>query len=150
MMSQVEEASPSIRHTNRLLWVGPLTVLASTAVVMVVQRLAVALLSPGSRIRFSGRNQVQLELLGRSNEPAVFTVVLVSCAVLVFAVIYREAINPFRTYRRVALVALVVSFVPDVFAAVMSLFGWPLAVIYMIMHVAAWAVCVTMLTKLMV
>jgi hypothetical protein len=77
-------------------------------------------------------------------------VVLVSCAVLVFAVIYREAINPFRTYRRVALVALVVSFVPDVFAAVMSLFGWPLAVIYMIMHVAAWAVCVTMLTKLMV
>ena len=65
----------------------------------------------------------------------VFTAVLVSFAVVVFAVVLREAIDPLRTYRRVALVALVVSFVPDVFVGAMSLFGWPLAVIYVSLHV---------------
>jgi hypothetical protein len=146
-MSQIETANPSAPHAIRLLWGGPLTVLASTAAVVLVQRLAVAVFTRPAGLEPTGRNLVQIELLSHSNEPAVFTAVLVSTAVVVFAVVCREAVNPFRTYRRIALVVLLVSFVPDVVAAGWALFGWPLATLYMVMHVVAWAVCVTMLTR---
>jgi len=63
--------------------------------------------------------------------------VLVSAAVLVFLAVCHEAINPVRTYRRLALIVMLVSLVPDVMAAMWSLFGWPLATTYMIMHVVA-------------
>jgi hypothetical protein len=43
---------------------------------------------------------------------------------------------------------LLVSFIPDVAAAMSSVFGWPLATVFMVMHVAAWVPCVTILTKL--
>jgi hypothetical protein len=84
--------------------------------------------------------------LRRSSEPAIFTILLVSAAVVVFAVVCREAIDPVRTFRRIALIVLIVSFAPDILAGVWSLFGWPLAIVYMVMHVAAWAASVTTLT----
>jgi hypothetical protein len=43
---------------------------------------------------------------------------------------------------------LVVSFIPDVAPAMSSAFSWPLATVFMVMHVAAWVPCVTILTKL--
>jgi hypothetical protein len=148
-MSGFKDVDAPVTRLSHLMWVGPLAVLASTVAVVIVQWLAFTLLSPSSKVAPVDPSQRQIDLLRRSSEPAIFTVVLVSAAVLVFVAICREAVNPFRTFRRVALVALFVSFVPDVVAAFWSLFGWPLATVYMAMHVAAWAACVTTLTRLM-
>lgn len=96
----------------------------------------------------SGPNARQIELLQQSREPVIVAAVLVLGAVWVFAVVCREAANPVRTFRRVAIWALLVSFVPDVLAGVASLFGWPLAIVYAAMHIVVWAACVTILTRL--
>jgi hypothetical protein len=96
----------------------------------------------------TGIRPVQIEILRKSIEPMLFTGVLVTGAVAVFAVVAHEAVNPLRTFRRVALTALLLSFVPDIAAAFWSLFSWPVAIVYMVMHVVAWAVTVTMLTRL--
>jgi hypothetical protein len=77
-----------------MLWVGPLTVLASIAAVVVVQALAVVLLSPPSTFEPLGQNLVQIQALRRSSVPIIFTPVLVSGAVLVFVIVSREAIHP--------------------------------------------------------
>ena len=137
---------PRAPPLSRILWVGPLTVLASIAAVEVVQLLAVALLSPPSRFAPLGRNLVQIQRLRGGIEPIIFTAVLVSGAVLVLVIVGREAIHPLRTYRRIAFAVLLVSFVPDVAAAMSSAFGWPLATVFMVMPVTAWVPCVTILT----
>ncbi|HJZ71134.1 MAG TPA: hypothetical protein VKE51_05300 [Vicinamibacterales bacterium] len=87
----------------------------------------------------------------RSSEPIALSACLVSVAVVVFFVVAREAVDPVRTYRRVALWALVVSFVPDVVLGYTSQPApatsvWPIAVVFMVLHVVAWAVIVTLLT----
>jgi hypothetical protein len=123
---------------RRLYWVGPATVVAAVVAVRLLQIVAVAALSPPERS------------LLRSEEPAAFTAILVAIAVLVFAVVSREAANPLRTYGRIAFVALVLSCVPDLalgFGLVRGE-GWSLAIVFIVMHVAAWAVTVTMLTRL--
>ena len=130
----------------RLLWVGPMAVLLSTAAVFVIQRLAASLLRQA--VALSGPDRIQIELLSRSNEPAIFTAVLVAAAVVVFAVVQREASTPCSTYRRIAFAALLISLIPDVLAGIGSLFGWPLATVYMVLHLVAWAVSVTTLTRL--
>jgi hypothetical protein len=58
--------------------------------------------------------------------------------------------NPARTYRRVAAVALVVSFVPDVLLAESHAMGggWPEAYALMIMHVVVCIICITLLPGL--
>jgi hypothetical protein len=130
-----------------LLWIGPVTIAASAGAVWLVQRgaLMFAQLFPSA---LSGPNARQIEQLQQSREPVIVAAVLVLVAVVVFAVICREAGNPVRTFRRVALWALLVSFVPDVLAGLASLFGWPLAIVYAAMHIVVWAVCVAILTRL--
>ncbi len=117
---------------------GPATVVASVLAVVIVQLVAVSVLSPLP------------EFLRNYGVPIVFTVVLVSAAVLVFAIVGRFARNPVRTYRRIALVVLIVSFAPDIPIGMGMTPGgtWPLAIVLMVMHVAAWAVTVPMLTRL--
>jgi hypothetical protein len=125
----------------RLLWVGPATVGGAVLAVATVQWVAAALLSPLPK----GLGPL------KSAEPSVLTIVCVTGAVLVFAIVAREALDPCRTYRRLALAVLMISFVPDVVLASTAALGinlWPLAVIFMVMHIAAWAVTVTMLTRL--
>jgi hypothetical protein len=90
----------------------------------------------------------QIQRLRRSNEPVIFTALLVSCAVLVFAVVCGEAIHTVGTYRRIAFAVLLVSLIPDVVAAMSSSFGRPLATVFMVMHVAALVPRVTIQTKL--
>lgn len=67
-------------------------------------------------------------------------------AILVFAMIvyYPDSV---RTYRRVAAVVSLLSFVPDVLLATSHEMGggWPEALFLMIIHVAVWAICVTLL-----
>jgi Family of unknown function (DUF6069) len=80
----------------------------------------------------------------------VFTTVLVTVAVLVFAVVVRVAGNPIGTYRRIAFVALVASMIPDLALPMSQNSGatWPAVIALMAIHVAAWWVTVQMLTKL--
>jgi hypothetical protein len=118
--------------------VGPTTVLVSVIAVVLVQLVSVTVLSSPP------------EFLQSYEAPILFTVVLVTAAVLVFALVARTAANPVGTYRRIALVALFVSFGPDIPIGLGMTPGgtWALAIIFMVMHVAAWAVTVTMLTRL--
>ena len=123
---------------RRLYWVGPATVGAAVAVVWLLQIAATAILNPPERS------------LLRSAEPAAFTAVLVAIAVVVFAIVGSEASNPVRTYSRIAFAALVLSCLPDVALGfgLLGLGGWSLAVVFILMHIAAWAVTVAMLTRL--
>ena len=123
---------------RRLYWVGPATVGAAVAVVRLLQIAATAILNPPERS------------LLRSEEPAAFTAVLVGIAVVVFAIVGSEAYNPARTYSRIAFAALVLSCLPDVALGfgLLGPGGWSLAVVFILMHIAAWAVTVAMLTRL--
>jgi hypothetical protein len=58
--------------------------------------------------------------------------------------------NPVRTWRRVAAVVLILSFIPDVLLATSHDMGggWPEAGALMSMHVVVWALCVTLLPSL--
>jgi hypothetical protein len=113
--------------------------LVSVAAVLVVRIVAVAMLHPA--------RSFQPLLLP---PPIIDTVILVSAAVLVFTFVATMASNPIRTFRLVAAVVLLLSFVPDVLLATWHSFGgsWSEALALMSMHVVAWAVTVTMLIGL--
>jgi hypothetical protein len=69
-------------------------------------------------------------------------------AVIVFAVVAHIATDPIRSFRRIALAVLLVSLVPNVVAGM----SWEKtvdhpAIALAMMHVAAWAVTVLMLTR---
>ena len=130
---------PAVEINLRRLWVvGPLTVLASIAAVLVVRITAVSILGPSEFAPLDWE------------PPIVLTAVLVTAAVLVFAVVASLATTPLRTYH-MAFVILVLSLVPD-FLLPGSEPGatWPAVSALMVMHVAAWWVTVQMLTRLTV
>jgi hypothetical protein len=79
--------------------------------------------------------------------PVFDTVVFASAAVLVFARFCRDNSDPIRDYRRLARGILLISFVADILLALTKGFGggWPEALSLMSMHVAVWAICVTLL-----
>jgi hypothetical protein len=128
-------------NVTRLYWVGPATVATSVLAVTAVQLFAVDILTPLPR--FSDR-------VLTSAEPQVVTAVLVSTAVLVFVVCVHLAGDPVRTYRQIALGALLISFVPNLVAGLLlrPAADWPSMIALMVMHVTAWAVTVPMLTRL--
>ena len=83
--------------------------------------------------------------------PIVFTLFGVLGAVIVFALVGRFSRRPLRLFRRIALVTLVVTFVPDILMLVTGFNpGTTLAnvIVLMLMHVVAWAISVYMLTTL--
>jgi hypothetical protein len=84
--------------------------------------------------------------------PILFTTVLCSGAVLIFALAARFAKAPIRTYQMIAFVVLLLSLLPDIGFAGAPVPGanWPNAIALMIMHVVAWAITVFMLSKLSV
>ncbi len=137
----VAPAASSVQ-LRRLLWVGPLTVVAAVVAVQIVRLIILALLPQAS-------NAMQLSVLGIS---VVFTAVLVLGAVLVFAVVARFAAHPIKLYQRIALIVLVISFIPDALLARSSMPGasWPNSIALMVLHVVAWAVTVWMLSHLTV
>ena len=74
------------------------------------------------------------------------TAIFATAAVLVFLKFCRRNADPIAEYRRLALRLLIVSFAPDILIAVRHLGGgWPEALTLMTMHVAVWAICITML-----
>jgi hypothetical protein len=112
-----------------LLWVGPLTVALSVVAVFAVRVAAFAVLDLDP-------TYPPLTYLGL----AFFTVVFVTLAVLVFAVVVWKAASPIRTYRRIAIVVLVLSFIPDLFLPGQPIPGatWTAAIVLMVTHIAAW------------
>jgi hypothetical protein len=123
----------------RLLWAGPLTVLVSVAAVCLIRLAAVSILRP---------NEEFVPLT--PGVPVFDTALAAGAAIVVFARIWSDSLEPARDYRSLAARVLIVSFVPDVALALVHGFGggWPEAFAVMAMHVAVWAICVTMLPAL--
>lgn len=136
--SAIQSATrPALR---RLVWVGPLAIVAATAGNVILQQLAVAALQPDPAF-------MPLTLM----PPIFLTVIGVLGAVLVYALVGRFARNPIPLFRRIALVTLVVSFIPDIMMLVTNFNpGTTLAnvVVLILMHIVAWAIAVEMLTRL--
>jgi predicted permease len=90
--------------------------------------------------------------LGMMMVPIVFTVVLCTAAVVVFALVGRFAKNPIRTYIIISSVFLAISFLPDLavpsMGAAMPGASWGYAISLMTMHVVAGFITVYMLIKL--
>src|SRR5262245_59290416 len=125
---------------RRLLWVGPLTIIVAVIANQVVQLLALSLfnISPEFPPLQSG-------------PPVAFTIMGVLGAVIVFAIVGRLARRPIRLFRRIALVVLLLSFLPDIaLLATGALPGTSLVAVgtLAVMHVVAWAISVWMLTTL--
>jgi len=123
---------------SRLVWVGPLTIAASIVAVLIVRILAVVVLRPEPAYLPLGWFF-----------PILDTAILVTFAVLVFGAMARALTRPIRAFRITSVVVLLFSFLP-VLAIIQEPMGggWPEALALMTMHIAAWAVTVTMLTKL--
>ena len=123
---------------RKLWWVGPLTVLAAIAGVLIVRTIARLILQPPYA---PGLQMIMI--------PIVLTLVLCTAAVLLFALVGRFAKNPVHTYIIISFVFLVISFLPDIAAASMRMpgAGWPYSITLMIMHVVAGVITVLMLTR---
>ena len=79
---------------------------------------------------------------------AFFTVILVSVGVLVFVGFVRWSSRPIALYRKVALAALVLSMFPDAWLpGNVPGATWPIAIVLMVTHVAAWLPTVLILTN---
>lgn len=117
---------------KRLLWAGPLTVILSLLAVFAVRVAAFAGLDLSP-------DYPPLTWQGLT----FFTTVLVAVAVLVYAAVIWLSATPVRTYRRIALAALVLSFIPDILLVVIPdqavQTSWTEAIVLMVTHVAAWA-----------
>ena len=126
---------------RRLLWVGPFAIVAAVVVNVVIRSVSVA--------SFGLADFPPLAL----GPTILFTVFGVLGAVVVFALVARFARRPIRLFRRIALVALLVTLVPDVLLLVVpTIPGTTLPGVLTLMteHVAAWAVSVGVLTTLSV
>jgi hypothetical protein len=125
---------------GRLLWVGPLAVLAAVIANVLVSITAVALLG------------ISPEFDPLHVGPVIgFTVVGVLGAVIVFALIARFSRRPVCLFRRIALVVLLLSFVPDLSLLYASPYAGTTVqsvIVLMLMHVVAWLISVGLLTTL--
>ena len=141
MASVTSSAQPTTRVAlGRLLWAGPLTILAAIVANVIIQQIAVAVLRPDPAF-------MPLTFA----VPIVFTFIGVLGALIVYAVIGRFARQPIQLFRRVALVTLVVSFIPDILMLITGFNPGTTAAnvaVLMLMHVVAWAIAVGMLTRL--
>jgi len=123
---------------SRLWWVGPLAVIASAAANLIVRLIALALLNIPPHFR-------PLDIPG----PTVsLTIIGVTGAVIVFAVVSRLARRPIRIFRVIALVVLLLSFLPDLRMLAIPNVGAQAVGTLMFMHIVAAAISVGMLTTL--
>jgi hypothetical protein len=125
---------------NRLLWVGPLTIVVAILANAIIWQIAVAILQPDPLF-------VPLSMPA----PIFFTLFGVLGAVIVFALVGRFSQRPIWLFNRIAFVTLLITFIPDV---LMLLTGFNPGTMVanvlalMLMHIVAWAITVYMLTTL--
>jgi hypothetical protein len=145
-------ACPGV-ELRRLIWVGPITVLASIVAVLVLRGIAMIAIHPDPSF-------LPLTLM----PPILDTAVLVTLAVFVFrrvlsgqglpgpllALIGAQLfmLDGVIAFRRLAFRALLISFLPDIGIAISSPRHWMYAIVLATMHIAAWGVCVPMLANL--
>ena len=130
-------ASHSGIDLRRLWWIGPSTVVAAIIAVLAVRVIAFAALDLSPEF-------VPLTWSALT----VFTAVLVSAGVIVFAAAAVMAADPVRVYRRIAFGALIVSVIPDLLLPGSGPGAtWPATLVLMVMHVAAWWPTVAILTR---
>jgi hypothetical protein len=105
MTAMAIEESPAERRDGvswtRLLWVGPLTVVVALLVNLAIKELVVAL----------NPSLAEMGQLGRSL--IILTVEGAILAVIVFALMVWLAPHPIRWFRIVAVIALIISLIPD-------------------------------------
>ena len=140
-MSTMTRSAGGRIDVRRLYWVGPSTVAASVLAVWIVQQISLAILPPLPQFSGSVLN---------SNEPALATAILVSGAVLTFPIVVDWSLTPLRSFRRLAFGVLVLSCVPNVIGPLTGGGADKGKLALMMLHVVAWAVTVTMLTRLTV
>jgi hypothetical protein len=116
---------------SRLWWVGSLVFVASLVVNLLVSSAVLALF-PGQAIT--------------SDHIILSTVIGVLGAILVFALVARRSAHPIPLYRKIAVVALLLSFVPDILIFVTGYSGIVVGA-YILMHITTAAICVIGLTK---
>ncbi len=125
---------------GRLLWAGPLTILAAVVANVLIQQIAVAVLRPDPAF-------MPLTFA----VPIVFTILGVLGAVIVYALVGRFSRRPVSLFQRIAVITLLVSFIPDILMIITGFNpGTTVAnvVVLIIMHVVAWFITVRMLTRL--
>lgn len=142
-LSQSTPVSGEQVDLGKLVWVGPLAIVAAIVGNLIVRTIAAALLNPAPEFLPLGWAP-----------PIFFTFVGVLGAVIVFGLIGRFARRePIALFRRVALIALVVSVIPNVllmFNPQSAPFPGATAagmLALSLMHILAWAVSVTLLTR---
>jgi hypothetical protein len=124
---------------NQFFRAGVLTALASVGVVQLIRIVAVAILHPSARF-------APLTLF-----PPIFDAAIgVAGAAFVFLQISENAARPVRTFRKLAAGVLLVSFAPDIAIPMQHVpgAGWPEASALMSMHLGVWAICITLLPRL--
>jgi hypothetical protein len=133
METVVEEPAHYLASPRVLLGAAALTVAAAVVAVLAVREVAVRVLHPDPAFTPLG-----------PGAPIIGAVVCTMMAIYVFVGMVSYP-NPVRTWRRVATVVLILSFLPNVMLAISH---WPEACALMTMHVAVWAICVTLLPSL--
>jgi hypothetical protein len=124
---------------RRLWWAGPLTVAVALAANAVVRTVAVGLFEISPQFH----NLAWMHFTWTTSAA-------VSSAVLVFAVIALYAEHPASVYRRVALAALVVSFLPNVWLLLSDVPGGSPAAhaTLIVMHIVDAVICIYLLPAL--
>jgi hypothetical protein len=134
----VKEPAYYLKSPGVLWQAAALTIAAAVIAVLAVREAAVRVLHPDP-----GFTPLSL------GSPIVATIASTMMAIYVFAGMVSYP-NPVRTWRRLASVILILSFVPNVLLAVSHVMGegWPEACALMTMHVVVWAICITLLPSL--
>lgn len=125
---------------NRLWWAGPLTIVTAMIANTIVRFIAVATLQPDPRFMPLG-----------PVTPAAFSFFGVLGAVIAFALVGRISRRPIWLFKLIAIIALPITWVPDVWMLVAQTNPGTTpanVLVLMTMHVMAWAISVTMLTTL--
>lgn len=125
---------------SKLWWAGPLAIVAALVANLAATALFQALLRPDPAFMPLTFGAV-----------IFFTTMGVLGATIVYAALGRFSSRPVSLFRRVALIVLVVSFIPDLLLPFQPQafpgVTWPNAIALMVLHAIAWAVCVPLLTR---
>jgi len=131
--SDAVDAAPTVA-LGRLVWAGPLTVLASLAAVHLVRQVVL-------RLPHIQTGSPALRVVPVTAD----TVILCSAAVVVFILVAASHDDGVRRFRWIAFGALLASFLPLVHAGPLA--DMPTAFSIGSMHVAAYVPCVTLLPR---
>ena len=124
-------------NARALWWVGPLTVVVAVLLVFATRAVAVPLFGLDGAFP-----PLTYQGLG------FFTVVGVGAGVLVFVALALWSSRPIAIYRKIALVVLALSMLPDAWLpGNVPGATWPIAIALMATHVAAWLPTVLILTN---